>query len=530
VSLRFRLLIAVAVIAVVALIGAGIATYSEFGSYLNGQVDTTLQAADVPIETCLNQGGHLTVSLVEESVPGIFAEVRTPAGHVIASVPATDEDRQLDANLDRPALPARIPGLAGMRPSSRPAGPVSDACADTLGNEPPPQVTTTSGAAVSTPESPEASHLGEGTYFTTPATRPDEPAYRVRASLLANGDVLILGSPLTATGDTLSRLLLIELGVSGAALLLALALGVLLVGIGLRPLVEVEQTAELIMDGDLEARVPDRFRARTEMGRLTRVLNRMLGRISDEFQERDRTERALRRSESRMRQFLADASHELRTPIAAVSAYSELFSRGADSRPEDLTRILSGIQNETARMSRLVADLMLLTNLDEGWPLQHRPVELVALCADAVHAAEAVGSDWPVDLIATEPVEVSGDEARLRQVVDNLLSNVRSHTPAGTGCTLRLYRDATDAVIEVADHGPGLGPEGLERVFERFFREDTSRARASGGAGLGLAIVKAIVEAHGGSVVALATPGGGATFRIRLPAVPDAADAPDGPG
>ena len=518
-SLRFRLLIAVGVIALVALIGAGVATYSEFGSYLNGQLDSTLQAADLPIETCLNQGGHLTVSLVEASAPGIFAEVRTQAGHVIAAVPVTDEDRPLDSRGDRPALPSQIVGLADLRRSTVQAGPMSDACRDTL-DETTSQATSTTVGTAGTSQSAEESHLGQARYFNTAATRQDEPGYRVRVSLLANGDVVVLGLPLTETGDTLGRLLLIELGVFSAALLLALALGVLLVRIGLRPLVEVEQTAELIMDGDLEARVPERFRDRTEMGRLTRVLNRMLGRISDEFQERDRTERALRRSESHMRQFLADASHELRTPIAAVSAYSQLFSRGADSRPEDLARILSGIQNETARMSRLVADLLLLTNLDEGLPLERHPVELVSLCAEAIRAAAVMGSDWPIELIATEPVEVSGDEARLRQVLDNLLSNVRAYTPAGTGCTVRLYREGSDALIEVADHGPGLGVEGRERVFERFFREDTSRARASGGAGLGLAIVRAIIEAHGGSVEARETLGGGATFLIRLPAVP----------
>ncbi len=524
-SLRLRLLIAVGVIAVVALLGAGVATYSAFGSYLNGQLDSTLQAADVPIETCLNQGGHLTASLVAESVPGIFAELRDRAGRVIASVAASDASRPLGSTFERPRLPARIAGIAGLRRSSPPSGPLSDACVDTLGHEtgPPasPSTATSSLAA-------DGAHLGQATYLTTAAVSSDEPAYRVRASVLANGDVLILGSPLTETGNTLSRLLLIELGVSGAALLVALALGVFLVRVGLRPLVEVERTAELIMDGDLQARVPDRFRPRTEMGRLTEVLNRMLARISDEFRERDRTERALRRSESHMRDFLADASHELRTPIAAISAYAQLFSRGADSRPEDLTRVLSGIQSETARMSRLVTDLMLLASLDEGLPLERRPVELVALCASAVKAAAAVGSQWPVDLLAAEPVEIQGDETRLRQVLDNLLSNVRFHTPPGTRCTIRLLRDGTSASIQVADHGPGLRPEARDRVFERFFREDPSRTRASGGAGLGLAIVKAIVEAHGGSAEVVETPGGGATFLIRLPAALDgAASVPD---
>ncbi|MHB8457383.1 MAG: sensor histidine kinase, partial [Acidimicrobiales bacterium] len=134
-----------------------------------------------------------------------------------------------------------------------------------------------------------------------------------------------------------------------------------------------------------------------------------------------------------------------------------------------------------------------------------------------VHAAQAVGSEWPVTLVATEPVEVQGDEVRLRQVVDNLLANLRAHTPPGTSASVTVSRSGGEAVIEVADHGPGLGAEGRLHVFERFFRLDTSRARASGGAGLGLAIVEAIVQADGGRVEASETDGGGATFTVRLP-------------
>ncbi|MGO9198236.1 MAG: sensor histidine kinase [Acidimicrobiales bacterium] len=521
-SLRLRLLIAVGIIALVALVGADFVTYSAFRSYLNGQLDSSLRAGAQPLQTCLDQGGRLTVSLVEESAPGIFAELRSPAGRLIAVVPAT-EDGRLSSRLDVPALPAHLAGTGSLRRPGQPAGPMSDDCLDSIGSGAEPPTTTSTTVADDTgSSSPEAegAHLPGELDFTASATRPGQVAYRMRASLLANGDLLVLGLPLTETGDTLTHLLLIELGVSGAALAAALALGVVLVRLGVKPLLDVEQTAELIMEGDFQARVPDRFRPGTEMGRLTRVLNSMLGEISENFGERDRTEEVLRTSETRMRQFLADASHELRTPIAAVSAYAELFSRGADARPEDLGRLLGGIQSETARMSRLVSDLMLLANLDEGRPLDRHPVELVALCADAVHAAEAVGAEWPLELVATEPVEVSGDEARLRQVVDNLLSNVRAHTPPGTVGSVRVTRGGGDAVIEVSDHGPGLGAEGQRRVFERFFREDTSRARASGGAGLGLAIVQAIVQAHGGSVEAQVTPGGGATFVVRLPAAP----------
>ncbi len=527
-SLRLRLLIAVGVIALVALVGADLATYSEFRGYLNGQVDSTLEGGASPLETCLAEGGRLTVSLVEETAPGSFAEVRSASGRVVSVVAATDEDHRLGSRLEQPELPVHLTGTAALRRPDRPTGRMSDECTDSIGSGSEEATITRSSAGSNEEVSEQAPPRDSSNhaYFTTPALRPGQPSYRIRVSLLSNGDFLLLGLPLTETGNTLDRLVLIELGVSAAALLAALALGFVLVRVGVKPLVEVEQTAEQIMDGDFEARVPERFRARTEMGRLTRVLNSMLSQISDDFEERDRTEKVLRSSETRMRQFLADASHELRTPIAAVSAYAELFSRGADSRPEDLARILSGIQSETARMSRLVADLMLLANLDEGRPLEMHPVELVALCADSVHAAEAVGAEWPIELVATGSVEVSGDEARLRQVIDNLLSNIRAHTPPGTGGSVVVYRHEDDAVIEVADHGPGLGAEGRRRVFERFFREDTSRARESGGAGLGLAIVQAIVRAHHGSVVAEMTPGGGTTFVVRLPvASEDAAQA-----
>lgn len=537
-SLRLRLLIAVAVVLVVALIGADVATYSAFRSYLTSQVDTRLEAASSPLGICLDQGGKLTLALVGESAPGVFAELRTPSGKVKAVVPAVDQEGRVDTPLEPPALPTHLSGLSLLERPSPPVGAMTDDCLDSLaaspsGSSAPTTTTEPSQTAPVVSSSGRAPDGGSTTradrpssfYLTTPSTRPGQASYRARVALLSDGSSLVVALPLSETGHTLARLLAIEIGVSAAALLLALGLGVVFVRLGMKPLLEVEQTAEAIMEGDFEARVPERFRDATEMGRLTRVLNSMLGRISEDFERRDETEEALRGSEARMRQFLADASHELRTPLAAVSAYAELFSRGADSRPGDLARILKGIQSETGRMSRLVADLMLLASLDEGRPVERRPVELVAISADAVHAAEAMASEWPVELVATESVEVVGDETRLRQVVDNLLSNVRAHTPAGTRSTLRVYREAGDAVVELADHGPGLGDEGRRRVFERFFREDPSRTRASGGAGLGLAIVQAIVQAHGGSVEAYETPGGGATFKVRLPG-----QAPEPPG
>jgi two-component system OmpR family sensor kinase len=281
----------------------------------------------------------------------------------------------------------------------------------------------------------------------------------------------------------------------------------------------METTAEAIAEGQLDRRVPDDGK-RTEVGRLARALNVMLGRIQGAFAERDATEAELRASEDRLRRFVADASHELRTPLAAVSAYAELFGRGAGAHPDDLERVMVGIQGESARMGRLVEDLLLLARLDEGRPFEPVPVELVGLVGEARQAAMVVGPGWPVTLVASQPVEVMGDRERLRQVLDNLLANVRAHTPEGTAVTVSVHRDGDRALVEVADQGSGISDEEAAHVFDRFYRADTSRSRGTGGTGLGLSIVAAIVDSHGGEVQATHRPGGGAVFSVWLPLSP----------
>jgi len=331
-----------------------------------------------------------------------------------------------------------------------------------------------------------------------------------------DGSQLIVALPLEDLQATLDRLVAVEVAVALAALSVAAALGWWLVRLGLAPLAEIESTAEAIAAGQLDRRVPGDD-SPTEVGRLAAVLNRMLGRIEAAFAARDATEAELRRSEDRMRRFVADASHELRTPLAAVSAYAELFERGASARPDDLARSMAGIRTEATRMGELVEDLLLLARLDEGRPLRQEPVELVALAAEAVAAARAVGPEWRIELQAAEPVEVSGDASRLRQVLDNLLANVRAHTPPGTSVTVSVRRQGPSVVLDVADRGPGMTHDQAARVFERFYRGDPSRSRQHGGAGLGLSIVAAIVGAHGGKVTAQAEPRDGTTFSVRLP-------------
>jgi two-component system OmpR family sensor kinase len=314
----------------------------------------------------------------------------------------------------------------------------------------------------------------------------------------------------------LHRLLLIEAAVTAAALAVAIGIGLLAVRVGLRPLTKIESTADAIAAGELDRRVPGDT-ARTEVGSLARALNAMLEQIQGAFIARDATEAELRTSEGRLRRFVADASHELRTPVTAVSAYAELFELGARQHPDDLERVMTGIRKETARMSDLVDELLLLARLDEHHDFERKQVDLVSLAGDAIGAAAAISGDWPARLDAAEPVEVQGDAARLRQALDNLLGNVRAHTPPGTRTTVSITLNDHSAAVRVADDGPGIDAADAARLFERFYRAEPSRSRDRGGSGLGLAIVAAIVHAHSGDVRADPNPGGGAIFTITLP-------------
>ncbi|WP_447006052.1 sensor histidine kinase [Saccharothrix isguenensis] len=278
---------------------------------------------------------------------------------------------------------------------------------------------------------------------------------------------------------------------------------------GLRPLDDIAATADKIGSGDLSRRVPVE-REGTEIGRLGVALNAMLGQVESAFRDKEA-------SEARLRRFIADASHELRTPIATIRGYAELFHRGAAERPGDLAKVTSRIESEAKRMGTLVDELLLLARLDQGLAADREHVDLTALAADAVAdaAARAPGRSLRVDQDGA--VVVFGDTGRLRQVLANLLSNVLQHTPPGSSATVRVRAEGEDAVIEVADTGPGLEPDDRARVFERFFRTDAARARDGGGAGLGLSIVESVVVAHGGQVDVRSTKGVGTTFRVTVP-------------
>ncbi|HEY6623739.1 MAG TPA: HAMP domain-containing sensor histidine kinase [Acidimicrobiales bacterium] len=492
-SLRIRLLLAVGAVALIALLAADIATYSALRSFLYTQVDRSLI---VPLHAPKqNPGGGAFAGTnpfnpsqpsrelyPRSPILGGFREIRSPSGAIMLQNAAQENGHSYS-----PRLPAHITGY-----SVQPDGT-------------------------------------SATYFTAQAVQSGGPSFRVRASRLDDGNTFIVAVPLDATNNTLNRLLIIELIVTAAALIAAVLLGWWLVRVGLRPLEEVERTAESIAEGELDHRVPGE-NTKTEVGRMARTINIMLSRIQRAFSERDATEAELRASEGRLRRFVADASHELRTPVSAVSAYAEMYQLGMAKPGAELDRAMAGISQESSRMGHLVEDLLTLARLDEGLPLEQKPVELVKLGADAVHTAAAVGPDWPVRMEAARPVEVVGDPLRLRQVLDNLLSNVRAHTPAGTSTVVRVSQANDEAVVEVADDGPGLNDEQRSRVFERFYRADPSRSRLKGGAGLGLSIVNAIVTAHGGTVRAISLPGQGASFSVHLPLSHEGADGADGAG
>jgi len=344
--------------------------------------------------------------------------------------------------------------------------------------------------------------------------------WRLVAVQVTDGLVVVVGTDLADDDAALSRLVTIEVVVGLAVLVILGVAGYLLVRNSLRPLTEVEHTAQAIAAGDLSRRVPVGDE-RTEVGRLSAALNGMLGRIESSFRAQQASEEQAVASEAKMRRFVADASHELRTPLTSIRGFAELHRQGAVQGPEDTGRIMQRIEAEATRMGMLVEDLLQLARLDQQRPLTLGPVDLAELAGDAVHDARAVQPDRSVSLLLDESLTdvpvVRGDEARLRQVVGNLVTNALTHTPVDARVTVRLAEEPGVVVLAVSDEGPGLAPSDAERVFERFYRADSSRTRAAGGTGLGLSIVASLVAAHGGTVDLTTAPGQGATFAVRLP-------------
>jgi two-component system OmpR family sensor kinase len=365
--------------------------------------------------------------------------------------------------------------------------------------------------------------------------------WRVLAVPLDNGKgTVMIAQSLGELDRTIERLIGIQAATGIILLVLLAGVGTYVVRRSLRGLEDVEHTAVAIAGGDLSRRVPQRD-PRTEVGRLSLALNQMLGQIETAFAQRTASEFAARKSEDaarrsadvarhseesarqseeRMRRFIADASHELRTPLTSIRGFAELTrQRGSTIDPSTMKRI----EDEAKRMGLLVDDLLLLARLDQQRPLQHQPVDLLTLASDSVHDVEAVQPARSVKfqiLPGSGAPVVEGDEARLRQVLGNLVSNALHHTPVEAPITVSVGTRGDEAIMEVADTGPGLDEEQKAKVFERFYRADSARTRVTGGSGLGLSIVAALVAAHNGRVTVTDTPGGGATFTVHLPVSP----------
>ena len=334
------------------------------------------------------------------------------------------------------------------------------------------------------------------------------------------GELTTVAIDLSDVSSTVRALIWSQVGIGAAVLLVLGVAGYAVVHRSLRPLAEVEQTAAAIAAGELDRRVPQRD-PRTEVGRLSLALNGMLAQIQRAVASSEFSAEQARSSEERMRRFITDASHELRTPLTTIRGFAELYRQGA---ARDVELLMSRIESESRRMGLMVEDLLLLARLDAQRPLERHRVDLLVLASDAVHDAQPIAPRRKIIMDVFDgpgTPEVLGDEARLRQVLGNLVANALQHTPETAGITVRVGTDADKAVLEVCDEGPGMSSQDAQRVFERFYRADSSRARASGGTGLGLSIVDSLVYAHGGTVSVTTAPGHGCRFKVSLPRIAD---------
>jgi len=460
VSLRARLLLGAGIIALVLLVAAG-AIVNLTRSNLIDQVDAQLRSANERLGDLFGPGGP-------------------------------QQPPQEDAEGDAPGLSSLYVGFLSS------GGELTALRVPNLRDDAPLPVIDDNDVAA----------LRAGATITVASTdRRVDYRMRVQRDLRA-GREIVLALPLDDVNESVRQLLVIVL-VSGIAVLGVLGLVVWwVIRLGVRPVRRMTTTAGAIAAGDLSQRV-DEGTPGTEAGDLSLALNGMLGRIEEAFDQRAA-------SESRLRQFVADASHELRTPVATIRGYAELYRSGGledDGRLDDAMR---RTEEEALRMGTLVDDLLHLARLDQGRPLERTPVDLGQLVEDAVQDARAVEPERTIATSVTGDVTVLGDQARLHQVLANLLANARVHAP-GAPIAVSVREDGTDAVIEVRDEGPGMSEADAGRAFERFYRADASRSRQHGGSGLGLSIVDATVRAHGGTAEIASTPGGGTTVTVRLP-------------
>ena len=473
-SLRNRLLLATLVVVAIGIGASDFAAHTELKKYLTKQVDQQLTNVTSGSIGRLNRAG-IEPNVNEEQDNGSPFRIVRP----LRGVPTETFVTLLDAN-------GQVLGRLG--------GDISKTI----------QTTKFDGFTL------EKVAATNGVPFTIKGV-DDAPDTRALAQILPTG----LGSIITAVSlngvdKTLHEMTLFFLFISLIVLLLIGLLSRFIIRLSLKPLNEVEITAAAIAAGDLSARLPDN-NPKTEVGKLTRSLNTMLSRIEESF--------ALRvASESRLRQFVADASHELRTPLTAIRGFAELHRQGAVEGVEKTKELIGRIEKESIRMGSLVEDLLLLARMDEARPVSMVPVDLSHLVHECIVSAQAAGPDNQIVSNIEPDVFVLGDNKKIHQTVANLLANARTHTPTGTKIMVTLKSGKDDIRVSVSDEGPGLSPTDQERIFERFFRADPSRQRSVGeGSGLGLSIVAAIMKLHGGSVSVESELGRGATFTLTFP-------------
>ena len=350
----------------------------------------------------------------------------------------------------------------------------------------------------------------KGKAFTVHTENPRTSTRAVAYVLPSNLGSVVIAVSLTSVERTLQELSFLFLLISLAVLLLIGLISRWLITLSLKPLLEVEVIAAAIAGGDLSARLPE-IRPATEIGRLTKSLNTMLGRIEESFQQKNE-------SESKLRRFVADASHELRTPLTAIRGFAELHRQGAVTGEEKTKELVGRIEKESIRMGSLVEDLLLLARMDEARPHTLEPVDLTHLIEESVASALAAGPDHPIEVDVPADLYVLGDTKRIHQALGNLLANARTHTPSGTLIKVSAATNEIETTIAVKDSGPGLSESDQIRIFERFFRVDPSRARHAGeGSGLGLSIVDAVMKAHSGTVSVDSEIGKGSTFTLHFP-------------
>jgi len=477
-SLRNRLTLGIVILAALGFFAASLATQSLLKGYLTSEVDKQLATITSGTFDRIQQSGIAhEVSESDDHVvgkPHSNKAMASPLTRVPTSASLTLLDMQGNV----------IGGLGGDLNSA----PITDYVKGLL----PAEV---------------ASH-GEKP-FTIDAPGSD---FRVIARALPNnGGTVVAAQSLNDLNRTTSRLGFL-FALIGLLLLLLIAIAArTVIKVGLRPLEDAEKTAEEIASGNLSARMPEADPS-TEVGRLVTSLNTMLARIEDAFSVR--TE-----SENKLRRFVDDASHELRTPITAIRGFSELHRQGAVTGEKETSELIGRIENESRRMGSLVEDLLLLARLDQAREMDSKPVDINKVVEDAIISARAAGPNHPVAFNTSgDEIFTLGDEVRIHQVVANLLANARAHTPAGTPITVSVQSTDAGAEVSVADKGPGLSVEDQKRIFERFYRADSSRVRTGAdGSGLGLSIVDAVMRAHGGSVSVQSTLGEGAVFTLLFP-------------